>query len=37
MSFRRKEDSNYQIKYDNIDEINYNGIDYTSKSAKDIN
>ncbi len=30
MSFTRKEDSQYQIKYDNIDDINYNGIDYTN-------
>jgi exo-beta-1,3-glucanase (GH17 family) len=37
MSFSRKEDSQYQIKYDNIDEINYNGIDYSSKSSKELN
>lgn len=37
MSFRRKEDSLYQIKYDNIEEINYNGIDYTTKSPKELN
>jgi glucan 1,3-beta-glucosidase len=37
MSFRRKEDSLYQIKYDNIKEINYNGIDYTTKSPKELN
>ena len=37
MSFTRKEDSQYQIKYDNIDDINYNGIDYTSKSPEELN
>jgi glucan 1,3-beta-glucosidase len=37
MSFSRKEDSQYQIKYDNIDEINYNGIDYSSKSEEELN
>lgn len=37
MSFRRKEDPLYQIKYDNINEINYNGIDYTIKSPEEIN
>ena len=37
MSFRRKGDSLYQIKYDNIEEINYNGIDYTNKSPKELN
>lgn len=36
MSFTRKEDSQYQIKYDNIDEIDYNGIDYTSKSTEEL-
>lgn len=36
MSFSRKEDSQYQIKYDNIDEINYNGIDYSSKSSEEL-
>lgn len=37
MSFSRKEDLQYQIKYDNIDEINYNGFDYSSKSPEEIN
>lgn len=37
MSFTRKEDSQYQIKYDNINEINYNGIDYTIKSVEELN
>lgn len=37
MSFRRKEDSLYQIKYNNSEEINYNGIDYTNKSPKELN
>lgn len=37
MSFRRKEDSLYQIKYDNIEEINYNGMDYSNKSPKELN
>jgi glucan 1,3-beta-glucosidase len=37
MSFRRKGDSLYQIKYDNIEEINYNGIDYTNKLPKELN
>ena len=37
MSFSRKEDSIYQIKYDNSNEINYNGIDYSNKSPKELN
>lgn len=38
MSFRRKEDSLYQIKYDDTNEINnYNGIDYTNKSQEEVN
>ena len=37
MSFTRKEDSQYQIKYDTIDEINYNGIDFSRKSAEELN
>ena len=36
MSFTRKEDSQYQIKYDNSNEINYNGIDYTNKSTEEL-
>ncbi|WP_264521324.1 glycosyl hydrolase family 17 protein [Flavobacterium sp. N1994] len=38
MSFRRKEDSLYQIKFDATNEIdNYNGIDYTNKSKEEVN
>lgn len=37
MSFTRKEDLQYQIKYDTIDEINYNGIDFSRKSAEELN
>ena len=33
MSFRRKEDSHYQIKFDTTNELNnFNGVDYTNKS-----
>lgn len=37
MSFSRREDSIYQIKYDNSNEINYNGIDYSGKSPRELN
>jgi glucan 1,3-beta-glucosidase len=37
MSFTRKEDLQYQIKYDTIDEINYNGIDFSRKSSEELN
>ena len=38
MSFTRKEDSQYQIKYDAIaiDEIYYNGMNYSSKSSEEL-
>ena len=32
MSFSRKEDALYQIKFENNSELNYNGIDFTNKS-----
>ncbi len=38
MSFRRKEDSLYQIRYDATNEINnFNGIDYANKSQEELN
>jgi exo-beta-1,3-glucanase (GH17 family) len=38
MSFRRKEDSLYQIQFDDINENNYfGGFDFTSKSTADLN
>jgi len=38
MSFRRKEDPLYQIKFDNnIGTANYNGVDYTGKSSDQLN
>ena len=38
MSFRRKEDPLYQIKFDNnIGTANYNGVDYTGKSPDQLN
>ena len=38
MSFRRKEDSLYQIKFDDNSENNYsNGFDFTSKSPAELN
>ena len=38
MSFRRKEDSYYQIKLDESNEYNYsNGVDFTSKSSEELN
>lgn len=37
MSFSRKEDSLYQIKFDNTNEVNhFNGIDLTNKSPKEL-
>jgi exo-beta-1,3-glucanase (GH17 family) len=36
MSFSRKGDSLYQIKFENSNEINYNGIDFASKSSKEL-
>jgi glucan 1,3-beta-glucosidase len=37
MSFRRKEDSLYQIKFDDTNENNYsNGVDFTSKSPAEL-
>lgn len=37
MSFRRKEDPHYQLKYDNNSGTeNYNGVDYTDKSPDDL-
>ncbi len=37
MSFRRKEDSRYQIRFDETDENNYsNGFDFTSKSTAEL-
>jgi glucan 1,3-beta-glucosidase len=37
MSFRRKEDSEYQIKFDSNIEINhFEGIDYTNKTPKEL-
>lgn len=38
MSFRRKEDSLYQIRFDDTNENNYsNGFDFTSKSPAELN
>ena len=38
MSFSRKEDSLYQVKFDNTNESNhYNGIDYDGKSPEELN
>ena len=37
MSFSRKEDLRYQIKYDNNNEINYNGIDYSLNESQFVN
>lgn len=38
MSFRRKEDSLYQIKFDNTNEFkNFNGIDFTAKTPEELN
>ena len=38
MSFRRREDSRYQIRFDETDENNYsNGIDFSSKSPAELN
>lgn len=37
MSFRRREDSRYQIRFDETDENNYsNGFDFSSKSPAEL-